>query len=177
MKQIPFPNKKYDVIVIDPPWTIKKITRKQRPNQVHMDYPLMSLDEIQAMDIVSLAKEKSYVFLWSVQKYLYQAKPILENWGFNHLLTMSWVKEYGRSSGMALYGFRWNVEFILVGTKGRFPALPKQKLVKAGFNAVNEGHSKKPDEFYKMIEHLGNDKIDLFARKQREGWDVWGNEV
>ncbi len=174
---ITFPNKKYDVIVVDPPWPIKKITTKQRPNQVKMDYELMSLDEIKNLPIVSLAKDNCYCFLWATQKHLWHAKDIIENWGFNHLLTMGWVKEYGKSSGMALYGFRWNLEFILVGTKGAFPALPKQKLILSGFNAINEGHSVKPGMFYINIEHLGTDRIDLFARKQRPGWDVWGNEV
>jgi N6-adenosine-specific RNA methylase IME4 len=176
-KIIPFPNKKYDIIVIDPPWPIKKITTKQRPNQTHMDYKLMTVYDIAALNIASLAKDKSYCFLWTIQKYLFNTKEILEGWGFNHLLTMGWKKEYGRSSGMALYGFRWNLEFILVGTKGKFPALPKQKLVKACFSAVNEGHSKKPDDFYNSIAHLGKDKIDMFARKERDGWDVWGDEV
>lgn len=137
----------------------------------------MSLEEIATLPIQSLTKDVSYCFLWTIQKHLFIAKDILENWGFNRLLTMCWIKEYGRSSGMPLFGFRWNLEFIHVGIKGTIPALPKQKLIQAGFNAVNEGHSKKPDEFYKMIEHLGIDRIDLFARKQRNGWDVWGDEI
>lgn len=170
-------SKKYQIIVVDPPWPIKKITTKQRHNQVKMDYEVMSLDEIRQFSIENLADEKSYCFLWTTQKYLFQTKDILEGWGFHHLLTMGWKKEYGRSSGMALYGFRWNLEFILVGTKGKFPALPKQKLIKASFSAVNQGHSIKPDEFYNAIEHLGQNRIDLFARKKRNGWDVWGNEV
>ncbi len=174
---IPFPDKKYDIIVVDPPWPIKKIKTKQRPNQVKMDYKLMSLEEIKYLPVNSLAKEKAYCFLWTTQKYLFTAKDILTDWGFSHLLTMGWKKEYGRSSGMALYGFRWNLEFILVGLKGTFPALPKQKLVNAAFSAVNEGHSIKPNEFYDSIQHLGGDRIDLFARKKRDGWDVWGDEV
>jgi N6-adenosine-specific RNA methylase IME4 len=174
---IPFPDKKYDVIVVDPPWPIKKITTKQRPNQVHMDYQLMSMEEIHGMPIYTICKPQCYCFLWTTQKHLWDAKGVLETWGFNHLLTMTWVKEYGRSSGMPLFGFRWNTEFILVGTLGSFPMMPKQKLIKTGFNAVNEGHSIKPQEFYSSIEHLGQDRIDIFARKQRDGWDVWGNEV
>lgn len=39
-------------------------------------------------------------------------------------------------------------------------------------------HSKKPEHFYETIERVtdGN-RIELFARQKREGWDVWGNEV
>ena len=32
------PNKKYQIIVVDPPWPVKKLTRKARPNQTTMDY-------------------------------------------------------------------------------------------------------------------------------------------
>lgn len=174
---IPFPKKKYDIIVVDPPWPIKKITTRQRPNQVKMDYSLMSIEDISKLSILKLANKVAFCFLWTTQKYLFTAKDILEGWGFHRLLTMGWVKEYGRSSGMPLFGFRWNLEFVHVGIYGTIATLPKRKLILAGFNAVNEGHSKKPDEFYKMIEHLGSKRIDLFARKQREGWDVWGDEV
>jgi N6-adenosine-specific RNA methylase IME4 len=174
---VPFPNKKYDVIVVDPPWPIKKITTKQRPNQTKMDYPLMTIEEIKNLPIATLGKDTSYCFLWTTQKHLFKSKQILEGYGYNHLLTMGWTKEYGKSSGMALYGFRWNLEFILVGIRGTISLLPKQKLVLSGFSAVNIGHSIKPDIFYTNIEHLGQDRIDIFARRTREGWDVWGNEV
>lgn len=168
---------KYQIIVVDPPWQVKKIQNKQRPNQIEMDYPMMSLAEIQALPIGNIADENSWCFLWTTQKYLWYSKSILENWGFNHKLTMVWEKTYGRSAGMALYGFRWNAEFILVGTRGKKDMFPKAKLVPAVFQAENIRHSQKPDRFYELIEPLGQARIDIFARQKRQGWDVWGNEV
>jgi N6-adenosine-specific RNA methylase IME4 len=88
-----------------------------------------------------------------------------------------WEKTYGRSAGMPLYGFRWNAEFILIGYKNKPQLFPKRKLIPLVFQAENIKHSKKPDKFYKMVEVLGDKRIDLFARNEREGWDVWGNEV
>ena len=79
---ISFPDKKYDVIVVDPPWQIKKITTKQRPNQIEMDYPLMDIEEIKKLPIQKLVKEKGYCFLWTTQKYLWKAKEVIEGWGF-----------------------------------------------------------------------------------------------
>ena len=40
-------------------------------------------------------------------------------------------------------------------------------------------HSKKPEEARKRIVELMGDlpRIELFARRQSVGWDVWGNEV
>jgi N6-adenosine-specific RNA methylase IME4 len=90
---------------------------------------------------------------------------------------MCWKKEYGRSSGMPLYGFRWNAEFILIGYLKKPSIWPKKKLIPLVFSAENKGHSQKPDEFYKMVESLGENRIDVFARKERSGWDVFGDEV
>lgn len=169
--------KKYQIIVVDPPWKVQKIKNKQRPNQIEMDYKMMDLMDISRLHIASLADENSWCFLWTTQKYLWESKPILENWGFNHKLTMVWEKTYGRSAGMPLYGFRWNAEFILVGVKGKKDMFPKRKLIPAVFQAENIRHSEKPQKFYDLITPLGENRIDIFARKQREGWDVWGNEV
>jgi N6-adenosine-specific RNA methylase IME4 len=169
--------KKYQIIVIDPPWPIKKLTRKARPKQTTMDYTTMSLEQIRQLPINTLADEKCLCFLWTTQKYLFDSKSILERWGFHHLLTMVWEKTYGRSAGMPLYGFRWNAEFILVGYKSKPKLWPKRKLIPAVFAAENIKHSQKPDKFYQLIEPLGNPRIDLFARQKRQGWDVWGNEV
>ncbi len=42
-------------------------------------------------------------------------------------------------------------------------------------------HSQKPEKMRKMIETVsdreGFNKIELFAREEVKGWDVWGNEV
>ena len=39
-------------------------------------------------------------------------------------------------------------------------------------------HSVKPDFFYDLIEKESpGPYVELFARKPREGWDRWGNEV
>jgi len=168
---------RYDVIVVDPPWPVKKLIRSKRPNQVNMDYKTMSVDEISGLRVGDLAEEKCWLFLWTTQKYLFESKPILESWGFSHLVTGVWEKTYGRSSGMPLYGYRWNVEFILIGYKEQPELWPKRPLIPLGFSAENIKHSQKPDKFYRMISVLGENKIDIFARKARQGWTTWGNEV
>ncbi len=42
---------KYSLIYADPPWDVKKIKRKVRPNQVEFDYPTMSLEEIKNLPV------------------------------------------------------------------------------------------------------------------------------
>ena len=47
------------------------------------------------------------------------------------------------------------------------------------FKEKRAEHSKKPTEFYKIIETLYDHgrKLELFARSGRKGWDSVGNEV
>lgn len=170
-------SRKYDLIVVDPPWPVRKITHRARPNQKEMDYEVMSLDEIKTLPIGDIADSNCWLFLWTIQKFLFDSKDILESWGFKHLSVMVWEKTYGKSAGMPLYGFRWNAEFILVGYKIKPEIWPKRRLIPMVFQAENIRHSQKPDKFYEMIEPLGKYRADIFARKERKGWDVWGDEV
>ena len=57
--------KKYDVIYTDPPWDVKKIKRKSRPNQVEMDYPTMKLEEICKLPVSGMTKDNAVLFLWT----------------------------------------------------------------------------------------------------------------
>ena len=54
----------YDVVVIDPPWDIKKIERDVAPNQVGLDYPTMSFDSICELPVSQIADENAVLFLW-----------------------------------------------------------------------------------------------------------------
>lgn len=168
-----FPTKKYKIIVVDPPWNISKIQRKVRPNQVEMDYKTMSLEEIKSLEINKISDENSVCFLWTIQKYLKDAFDVLEEWGFKYQRVLTWDKQ----NGMSLFGFHHRTEFVLFGYKGKIEMYPKRKTIPTYFQFKSPRHSAKPDEFYKLIEVFGEPRIDVFARKQRVGWDCWGDEV
>ena len=176
---IPFPDKKYQIIVADPPWQIQKIKKRVRPNQIEMDYPMMTLDEIKNLPVESIADDKCMLFVWTIDKYLFNTKSVVESWGFNYHLTMAWDK----TNGLAMYGFNRQTEFIVVGLRGKHDAYPERETIRTSFSAKSPYHSSKPDEFYLMLDVLSGERIDIFARKQRTGlflknkWDVWGNEV
>lgn len=165
--------KEYSVIVADPPWQIAKIKKRVRPNQVEMDYPMMGIEEIKKLNVGGQAADVCTLFLWTIDKYLFEAKSVLEAWGFKYHLTMAWDK----TNGLAMYGFNRQTEFILVGFKGKHDAYPRRKTIRSSFTAKSTRHSEKPSAFYEMLELLEGEKLDMFARKQRAGWDVWGNEV
>ena len=77
-----------------------------------------------------------------------------------------------------MYGFNRQTEFVIVGLCGPNDAFPYRPTMKSIFTEKHTGHSIKPDCFYKSLEQIPLEpRIDVFARKEREGWDVWGNEV
>lgn len=163
----------YSVIVIDPPWEVKKIKRESRPNQIEMPYSTMSFEDIKALDIKSISDRNSQLFLWTINKYLPKSFELLDHWGFKYQRCLTWDKQ----NGMCLFGYHHRSEFVLVGYKGKIEMYPKRKAIPTVFQGKSERHSAKPDEFYNMLSILEGSKIDIFARKERSGWDVWGNEV
>ncbi len=164
----------YGIIVVDPPWPITKIKQQAGFTSSYMDYPVLSLDEIYNLRIRQLAAPTAMCFLWTIDKYLYAAPYIMCNWGFNYHLTMVWNK----TNGMALYGFNRQTEFVIVGLCGSNETYPYRPTMRSIFTEKHTGHSIKPECFYKSVEQIPLEpRIDVFARKERKGWDVWGNEV
>ncbi len=171
---IPFPEKKYNVIVVDPPWPVKKIVRKVRPNQKpELDYITMTVEEIKNIPIRDIADDNAVLFLWTTHAFLKTAFDVLRTWGFKYQRCLTWDK----ANGVCFFGFHHRTEFVLFGYKGKIEMYPRRKAIPTLFSGKSMRHSAKPDEFYKLIEPLGERRIDIFARQERSGWDVWGNEV
>lgn len=165
--------KKYKIIYADPPWDVKKIIRKTRPNQVLMDYPTMSLDAIKRLPVWEIADDKCVLFLWTTHSYLPKSFEVMEAWGFKYQRTITWDK----NNGMCLFGFHHRTEFLLFGYKGKIEMYPKRKAFPTMVSAKSDYHSQKPQVFRDLIAPFGDKRIELFARHKTEGWDVWGNEV
>lgn len=166
------PEGQYRTVVIDPPWPMKKIEREVRPNQAGFDYPTMSIEEISAMDI-PLADD-AFVFLWTTQKFLPSAFQILQAWELTYRFTMVWHK----NGGIQPYNCaQFNCEFILVGSKGN-PIFTDLKAFNTAFNAPRQEHSVKPDAFYELVDRVTQKpRLDMFSRREIDGFEVWGNEV
>ena len=52
------------------------------------------------------------------------------------------------------------------------------RSVRTVFTAKAGRHSEKPEEFYQVVEELSpGPYLELFGRRQRQGWTVLGHEV
>jgi N6-adenosine-specific RNA methylase IME4 len=166
------PDGKYRCIVIDPPWPIDKIARDVRPNQVAVDYPSMSLDEIRALPVPDLADDGCHVYLWTTHKHLPNALSLFESWGIRYQCLMTWVKNVG----MTPFSWMYSTEHVLFGRIGNLDV--QRKGLRLDFAAKVREHSRKPDEFFALAAQASpGPRLEMFAREGRDGFEPWGNET
>jgi N6-adenosine-specific RNA methylase IME4 len=133
----------------------------------------MTLDEIAALDVQSLTDRGCHLYLWTVTAVLRHSFGIAEAWGFKPKNILTWCKP-GLGSGTR---FRQNTEHILFATRGKtFPIIRHD--VGAWHQWPRRRHSEKPDAFFDLVETVSpGPYLEMFARRQRLGWDTWGNEA
>lgn len=169
---VPLPAGRYSTIVIDPPWPMEKIAREVRPNQVTMDYPTLSQDELFALPVPDLAADDAHLYLWTTHKFLPLALRMVEHWGFRYQCLMTWVKNVGFTP----YSWMYSTEHVLFCRHG---SLDLQQLGRRlDFHAPVREHSRKPNEFYRLVHEVSpGPRLDMYAREEHEGFESWGNEV
>lgn len=163
----------YDVVVIDPPWEIgESFEPSNEAGYLPLQYPTMTLDEIRSLEIP--CADDCHVFMWTTQKFLYEAKNILDNWGLKYVCTFTWVKNGGAQPlGLPQY----NSEFFIYARQGS-PKFLDTKNFFTVLNAKRRGHSVKPEEFYELLRRVtAGRRLDMFNRREIEGFDYWGNEA
>ena len=173
----------YGLIYADPPWKQSKGGKKsvrENSSGKPLDYPTCSLDEIK--EHLRLAAESttenSILFLWTIDKYLFEAQQIAESLGYKLHARMIWDKVTGIP---AAFTVRYGHEYLLYMYKGKLTPVAKDERGKIHtvFRERVTKHSKKPDIAYEIIERLYPDlkKLEMYARETRDGWDSFGNEV
>jgi N6-adenosine-specific RNA methylase IME4 len=178
--------RRYRTIVADPPWHYDSFPSTEATGQDKrlapgkslsrpMSYPSMTVEEICALPIASLADDSARVFLWTTNRYLPDSFGVLAAWGFTYRQTLLWVKP-----GVPPFGgsvARNFAEFLLVGTRGK-----PERLSVAHSNVITASkskaqHSRKPEAFLDLVEAVSpGPYVELFARRARFGWDYWGDQ-
>ena len=166
--------KLYGVLYVDPPWRQIVWSRTiglDRAADNH--YPTMTLAALTALQLP--AAENCVLYLWSMVAQLANALRLIEGWGFQYKSARGWTKpDLGTG-----YWVRENLELLLIATRGAVPAPAPGEQFAGAIERPRGEHSAKPDIFAEIIAHHfpSTPKLEMFARRPRAGWDVWGNEI
>jgi N6-adenosine-specific RNA methylase IME4 len=168
------PDKKYGVILADPPWRFEPYDRDSGLDRAADNhYPTMTLDDILKMGPDIPAAKDAALFMCATTPLLPQQLEVLTMWRFIYKSHFVWVKD---KIGTGYWG-RNQHELLLVGVRGNVPA--PAVVYPSVIEAPRGEHSEKPAIFRTMIEqmfpHLP--RIELFARERHANWDAWGQEL
>jgi N6-adenosine-specific RNA methylase IME4 len=170
---VPLPVGTFRTLVLDPPWPMDKLARVESPQQgSRLDYPTMTLEEIEALPIKSRSAPDTQLYLWVTQRFLPVGLDLVKAWGFTYHCLLTWLKP----GGFAPFSWMFNTEHVIFAYRGNFEL--RELGLKIGFQADRGAHSEKPDAFYQLVERASFEpRLELFARRERPGWSVWGDEV
>ncbi len=191
--------KRYRTLYADPPWLERGAGQTVRGAQKH--YSLLSTPEICSLQCDGcfagdLAETDAHLYLWVTNNFLPDGLAVMKAWGFDYKTMITWGKN---RIGLGQY-FRGQTEHLLFGTRGSLPYKVVKGTVKKiptmfpgieeevlGEDKRQQGttlilaprgeHSVKPEEFRQMIEQVSpGPYLELFARRNAPGWDIWGAE-
>jgi N6-adenosine-specific RNA methylase IME4 len=132
----------------------------------------MAIEEITSMAIDGLAEDDAILWLWTTNAHLRFAFDVVEAWGFEYKSLLTWVKDR-MGTGDWLRG---QTEHCLLAIRGQPVFLNGSHPT--FIQAARREHSRKPDEFYVMVEAAcPGSKVELFAREPRAGWQAFGDQA
>lgn len=181
------PKNHFGAILADPPWAFQTYSGSAIATTGEQPYKTLSTDDLCAMPVRNLAAPDSVLFLWVVWPMLEHGLQSIAAWGFQYkTCAFAWMKadgtqlnmfpdHYSVRAGMG-YWTMANSEVCLLATRGKPRRLNCD--VRQGLIEPRREHSRKPEAIYRRIERLvAGPYLELFARQERPGWTVWGNET
>lgn len=167
--EITLPTGVYEVIAMDPPWAYG---REYDPETSRVAAPYPEMTQGQLLALTPPFAQDCALFLWTTHAFIFDAKELLDKWGFQYKATIVWDKE---RLGMGQW-LRMQCEFCLVGIKGT-----RNWTNTTWTDVIREPrreHSRKPDKFYEMVESITTGRrLEFFSREQRKGWATYGNDT
>ncbi|HEX7026743.1 MAG TPA: MT-A70 family methyltransferase [Gammaproteobacteria bacterium] len=185
------PRKKYDIIYADPPWDyggklqfdksskgadLLDINKKIFISSANFKYPTLKITELKRIPIHKIAKDDCLLFMWVTNPHLAQGIELGRAWGFEYkTVAFVWDKMVHNPGKYTLS----YCELCLVFKRGRIPSPRGARNIKQLVRSPRRAHSEKPLEVQRGIEAMfpKQRKIELFARRKPEGWDIWGLDV
>src|SRR6185295_1149018 len=137
----------------------------------------MSIDDICRLKLPPVADD-AYLFLWRVSSQVEEAYRVVRAWGFIPKSEIVWQKL--TATGLPWFGMGRHVrashETAILAVRGR-PNLYTRSQ-RSTFSARAGRHSEKPEAFFHLIEGFcPGPRLELFARKPRDGWTTIGDQL
>lgn len=172
---------KFGVILADPPW---QYSNRGCRGAAENEYPTMSTVELCKLKVEEASEKDAVLLLWTTWPFMIDAFKVIESWGFTYKTGLPWIKV--QKSELDLWGewffkTQFGVGFwargvsepLLIATRGQ-PSLPDKTFI--GLLSPNISHSRKPDNIYEYAESLNGPYLEMFCRRPRKGWSIFGNE-
>lgn len=142
----------------------------------------MPLASIAALDVASVVAEDAHLYLWATNNFLVEAHEIAKAWGFVPKTVITWGKIKKnvpclQPSMKTGYWFRSATEHVLFAVRGSLRLRTRVGLPTL-FLHERLAHSVKPDAFQDLVEKASpGPYLELFARRARPRWAVYGNQA
>src|SRR5262249_54936147 len=135
------------VIVADPPWPYE-LRQEDPSHRGILGYPTMSVAQICATPVPSLAFPDCILWLWTTNAHMREAFAVLDAWGFESKTILTWAKD---KMGIGDW-LRGQTEHCILAVRGKpLVVLTNQTTL---LHAAARPHSVKPVEFYELVESL-----------------------
>ncbi len=172
----------YDVIMADPPWLFKNYSAKGATKNASAHYDCVTLEDIKALPVSLLARDRCVLFLWVTNPLLREGFEVLDAWNFRYAGIITWNKKTINEKDVfgTGYNLRGSTEHMLLGFVGSPQTVNTQRT---GFEAIaSKEHSQKPAAAMEIAERYlilpeKPYRLELFSRLSRQGWDSAGNEA
>lgn len=185
------PRKKYSIIYADPPWdyngkmqfdrsskSVDKIiiTKNIFISAADFKYPTLKIEVLRQIPIVDIEEDNCLLFLWVTNPHLEQGLSLGKAWGFEYRTVAFVWDKLVHNPGQ--YNLSY-CELCLLFKRGKIPTPRGTRNEKQLVRVKRGNHSEKPSEVRESIERMfpTQNKIELFARSKKSGWDSWGLDI
>lgn len=160
---------KFGCVYADPPWKYGNQSTRAATDD---HYETLTVDKICELPVSEIVAEEAHLHLWTTNAFLFDAKRVLEAWGFEYRSVFVWVKS---QMGIGNY-WRVSHEFMLLGVRGGLTFLDRGQT--SWMEAPRGRHSAKPEKVRRIIEKVSpGPYLELFGRSEIDGWTVFGNQI
>uniref|UniRef100_A0A3Q3AS12 Methyltransferase 4, N6-adenosine n=1 Tax=Kryptolebias marmoratus TaxID=37003 RepID=A0A3Q3AS12_KRYMA len=174
--------KKFDLIVIDPPWENKSVKRSRR-------YSFLPSTQLKRLPVPQLSSSGCLLVTWVTNRpshLRFVRDELYPHWGVQVVAEWFWLKV--TTSGQFVFPLdsqhKKPYEVLILGRcptntstrSSERPEIEDKRLIVSVPSAL---HSQKPSLSEVLKPYVGAEAkcLELFARSLQPGWTSWGNEV